>query len=128
MRTSIKNLRFFLAILVMAMCGYTVVAQSSSKNLSEVDPPLAVEHLDTQFQDLKIYSIQKELKISYEHPGMGTVKVQLFDVTGRELLYESQQKETDKFEFTHNVSTLPSSIYIVRIVQDNMKITRKLYI
>lgn len=116
-------------VLALVMCGYTMVAQNMLKDVPhEEDPPLAIEKIDTNFDEMKIFTANGELNVSYEYPEMGTVKVQLFDITGREILNESKEKSSTKFEFKQDVSSLPASIYVVRIYQDKKKITRKLYI
>lgn len=108
----------------------SVMAQSTNKNLKAEDNPpiLAIEKIDNNFEDLKIFSNSEELKISYEYSQMGTVKIQLFDITGREIMNESKEKNSSKFEYSYDVNSLPASIYVVRIFQDNKKITKKLYI
>ena len=129
MKTSINNLKFYLVMVAFVMSGYTIVAQSSLKDLPHEDPPpLAVEQLDKDIDELKIYASNGDLNISFEYAEMGKVKVQLFDVAGREIVNESVDKNSNKFEFKHDVSNLPKSVYIVRILQDKKKITRKLYI
>lgn len=116
-------------MLALVMCGYTIVAQSMLKDVPhEEEPPLAVEKIDTNFDELKIFAVSGELNVSYEYPEMGIVKVQLFDIAGREILNESSEKSSTKFEFKHDVKSLPASIYVVRIYQDKKMVTRKLYI
>ncbi|MEA3446490.1 MAG: T9SS type A sorting domain-containing protein [Bacteroidota bacterium] len=128
MKTLLKRFKIYLMMTGIMLCGFTIMAQALSNVPPEEDPPLAVEKIDANFDELKIYTVGSDLKISYEYPEMGNVRIQLFDIAGREIINVRKQKTSTKFEFKHEVKSLPSSIYIVRIFQDNKKITRKLYI
>ncbi len=128
MKTFNKKLKIYLLALGIVFGG-TIVAQTTYSNMPpEENPPLAVEKIDKSFDKLKIFAVNGELTISYEYPENGKVKIRMFDISGKEIMNKNIEKSTRKFELKHDVKSLSSSIYIVRILQDNKLITRKLYI
>ena len=129
METNYNKFKIYLMAAGFMLFSVSVVAQTNGNSLkAEENPVLAIEKIEKNLEELKIFANSGELKISYEYPMMGNVKIQLFDVAGREIMNKSKEKKSSKFEFSHDVSSLPASVYIVRILQDNKKITRKLYI
>ena len=71
------------------MTGYTVIAQNTLKDVPQEDPPLAVEKLDVKFDELKIFTSNGELNVSYVYPKFGNVTIEVFDIAGREIVHEN---------------------------------------
>ena len=69
------------------------------------------------FNTIAVYPnpAQSEVTLNYVSPAQGEATVQIFDMTGREVLNRKEKKETDKFKKTYDVSTLASGTYSLQV-------------
>jgi hypothetical protein len=133
MRKLIAPFVMLLAISIVSFSSYTLIAQSKGDlKIDVVDPnedvPLAIDDQKVKFDELKIYSSNGELKISFTNDLQGKVLFQLYDITGRKLSSEEKIKSNSKMEYSSNISSLPHSFYIVRLTQGNKQSSKKIYL
>jgi len=108
---------------------YNLLVQSSSTQFAPVTigntAPTAMEM--TMMKGLKLFPnpVVDELQVQYDAPGKGDVTISVSDVTGRLRMQETFNGRAGGNLYRLKTSTLTNGIYIMQIMQDGNRVSKK---
>ena len=121
-----------LCILVVLFTGTGLLAQNGFRE-EFIEPPIenpSPSSLDEilGFDNLKIFFVSGILNLNFTNNSYGEVVIQIFDMSGKEIVKKKEEKRNSQFSFQHDSSALPKSLYIVRLTLDKSQTSRKVYL